>query len=86
MELNVVEKDVAARIKAKWEHRRMIISRVANLTESINGRGSCQYRNLCMRGCPYGAYFSSQAATLPAAARTGNMTLKHNAVVHSLIM
>ena len=47
----------------------MIIGRVANLTQPHNGRGTCQYRNRCIRGCPYGAYFSSNAATLPAAVR-----------------
>ncbi len=85
MELNVVEKDVAARIKAKWEHRRMIIGRVANLTESINGRGSCQYRNLCSRGCPFGAYFSTQSATLPAAVATGNLTLRPFSIVNQIL-
>ena len=85
MELNVVEKDVAARIKAKWEHRRMIIGRVANLTEPINGRGSCQYRNLCSRGCPFGAYFSTQSATLPAAVATGNLTLRPFSIVNQIL-
>ncbi|MCC6283062.1 MAG: GMC family oxidoreductase, partial [Saprospiraceae bacterium] len=85
MELNIVEKDVAARIKAKWEHRRMIIGRVANLTEPINGRGSCQYRNLCSRGCPFGAYFSTQSATLPAAVATGNLTLRPFSIVNQIL-
>ncbi len=81
MELNIVEKDVAARIKAKYEHRRMIIGRSANLTVEHNGRGSCQYRNLCSRGCPFGAYFSTQSATLPAAVATGNLTLRPFSIV-----
>ena len=85
MELNIVEKDVAARIKSKWEHRRMIIGRVANLTEPINGRGSCQYRNLCSRGCPFGAYFSTQSATLPAAVATGNLTLRPFSIVNQIL-
>lgn len=59
--------------------------RVANLTRPHMGRGSCQYRNLCMRGCPYGAYFSSNAATLPAAEKTGKMTLRPHSVVSSVI-
>jgi choline dehydrogenase-like flavoprotein len=81
MELNVVEKDVAARIKAKFDYRRMIIGRSANLTVEHNGRGSCQYRNLCSRGCPFGAYFSTQSATLPAAVATGNLTLRPFSIV-----
>lgn len=81
MELNVVEKDVAARIKAKYDHRRMIIGRSANLTVEHNGRGSCQYRNLCSRGCQFGAYFSTQSATLPAAVATGNLTLRPFSIV-----
>jgi len=81
MELNIVEKDVAARIKAKYEHRRMIIGRSANLTVEHNGRGSCQYRNLCSRGCQFGAYFSTQSATLPAALATGNLTLRPFSIV-----
>ncbi|MFN5366003.1 MAG: GMC oxidoreductase [Bacteroidota bacterium] len=81
MELNIVEKDVAARIKAKYDHRRMIIGRSANLTVEHNGRGSCQYRNLCSRGCQFGAYFSTQSATLPAAVATGNLTLRPFSIV-----
>jgi choline dehydrogenase-like flavoprotein len=85
MALNIVEKDVAARLKAKYEHRRLIIGRTANLTESINGRGSCQYRNLCSRGCPFGAYFSTQSATLPAAVATGNLTLRPFSLVSQIL-
>lgn len=85
MEMNIVEKEVAARIKAKWEHRRMIIGRVANLTQELNGRGSCQYRNLCARGCPFGAYFSTQSATLPAAVATGNLTLRPFSIVNQIL-
>lgn len=90
MDLNVVEKDVKKAIESKWANRRLIIGRAAHLTQPTDeqtnlGRGACQYRNLCMRGCPFGAYFSSQAATLPAAARTGNMTLRPHSIVHSLI-
>jgi len=63
----------------------MTIGRVANLSKAHNGRSACQYRNLCYRGCPYGAYFSSQSSTLPAAAATGNMTLRPNSVVETLL-
>src|SRR5690606_11979264 len=60
-------------------------SRTANLTKGLSGRAPCQYRNLCARGCPYGAYFSSNSATLPAAMATNNLTLRSHAVVHSII-
>jgi len=63
----------------------MTIGRTANLTKPLNGRGNCQYRNLCSRGCPYGAYFSSNASTLPAAATTGNLTLRPDSIVESVI-
>lgn len=70
--------------------RAVTVGRVAHLTnpQSIHtalGRSSCQYRNKCMRGCPYGAYFSSLSATLPAAARTGRLTMVHNAIVSEII-
>lgn len=77
MSLNVVEKSVKKRIEDHFKRSRiMTIGRVANLTVEHGGRGSCQYRNLCSRGCPFGAYFSTQSATLPAAVATGNLTLR----------
>ena len=86
MELNVLEKDVKNKLETHYNGaRKLIIGRVAHLTQPHNGRGACQFRNLCHRGCPYGAYFSSQSATLPAAKSTGNLTLKNNSVVHSII-
>jgi choline dehydrogenase-like flavoprotein len=86
MELNVVEKDVAARIKAHYsDSRRMIIGRVANLTEPHNGRNNCQYRNKCDLGCPFGAYFSTQSSTLPAAVATGNLTLRPFSIVTQVL-
>ncbi len=85
MELNCLEQHVKKGIEANFKGRKLIIGRVANLTQELNGRGSCQYRNRCIRGCPYGAYFSSNAATLPAAAKTGNMTLRPHSIVHSII-
>ena len=85
MELNCLEKHVKARIEAKWPGRKLTIGRTANLTQPHLGRGSCQYRNRCIRGCPYGAYFSSNASTLPAAEKTGNMTLRPFSIVHSII-
>jgi choline dehydrogenase-like flavoprotein len=90
MELNIVEKDVKKAIESRWSGRKMITGRAAHLTQPTEeqtalGRASCQFRNLCSRGCPFGAYFSSQAATLPAAKRTGNLTIRNNSIVHSLI-
>lgn len=77
MDLNVVEKSVKKRIEDHFKRNRiMTIGRVANLTVEHGGRGNCQYRNLCSRGCPFGAYFSTQSATLPAAVATGNLTLR----------
>jgi choline dehydrogenase-like flavoprotein len=86
MELTVVEKAVAARIKAHYaDSRRLIIGRVANLTEPHNGRNHCQYRNKCDLGCPFGAYFSTQSSTLPAAVKTGNLTLRPYSIVTRLL-
>lgn len=85
MQMNCVEKTVASRIKQSFKGRAMTIGRTANLTQPHNGRGSCQYRNLCSRGCAYGAYFSTQAATLPAAMKTGNLTLRPLSVVSEVI-
>lgn len=85
MELNCVEKHVKERIEKEYNGRNMIIGRVAHLTEPINGRGKCQFRNRCDRGCPYGAYFSSNAVTLPAANATGNLTIRPFSIAQSII-
>ncbi|TKC04422.1 GMC oxidoreductase [Pedobacter frigoris] len=86
MEFNCVEKEVKKRIEDKWKKSRiMIMGRTANLTVPHGGRGSCQYRNLCSRGCPYGAYFSTQSSTLPAAVATGNLTLRPFSLVNTII-
>ena len=85
MEMNVVEKHVRDRIEKNHPGRRMIIGRCAHLTVPLNGRGKCQYRNRCSRGCPYGAYFSSNAVTLPAAAATGNLTIRPWSIVQEVI-
>lgn len=82
MEMNVVEKDVAAKIKTYYKGKRhMFIGRSANITVPHNNRTNCQYRDRCWRGCPFGAYFSTQSATLPAANATGNLTLEVNKIV-----
>lgn len=87
MDLNCVERHLKQRIFEKFR-RTLTIGRAAHLTAPLAHspqRGTCQYRNLCMRGCPYGAYFSSNSSTLPAAEQTGNMTLRPNSIVHELI-
>jgi choline dehydrogenase-like flavoprotein len=81
MEMNCLERQVKARIAKAFDGRPMIIGRVANLTRPHNGRGGCQFRNRCIRGCPYGAYFSSNSATLPAAYATGRLTLRPFSIV-----
>ncbi len=85
MHLNCVEEHLRDKIAENFTDRILTIGRTANLTQAHKGRGSCQYRNRCMRGCPYGAYFSSNASTLPAAEATGNMTLRPNSIVHEII-
>ena len=88
MGLNCVEKDLQQSLDSKFEDGRLLtIGRVAHITENttdIEGRGPCQYRNRCWRGCPFGGYFSSNSSTLPAAERTGNMTLRPNSIVHEI--
>jgi choline dehydrogenase-like flavoprotein len=86
MELNVVEKDVAKRLKDHYkEARDMIIGRTANITVPHNARTNCQYRNKCWLGCPFGAYFSTQSATLPAAMATGNLTVRPWSIVTKIL-
>ena len=88
MELNCVEEVLKEQLQEKYTDRLLTIGRVAHITEGTKeglGRVSCQYRNRCMRGCPYGAYFSSNSSTLPAADKTGNMTLMPNSIVHEVM-
>jgi choline dehydrogenase-like flavoprotein len=85
MEMNCVEKDVAERINKHYGRKRVIMGRVANLTAPINNRTNCQYRNKCWLGCPFGAYFSTQSATLPAAMATGNLTLRPFSIAKEII-
>jgi choline dehydrogenase-like flavoprotein len=90
MEMNCVEKAIKASVEARFEERNIIIGRSAHLTEPSAeqlalGRGSCQFRNECQRGCSFGAYFSSLSATLPAAERTGNLTTVVDAIVTRVV-
>lgn len=86
MPLNCVEKDVAERVKKAFDGKRLVtIGRVANLTQPLEGRVQCQFRNKCWLGCPFGGYFSTQSSTLPAAMKTGNLTLRPWSIVTKLI-
>jgi choline dehydrogenase-like flavoprotein len=83
--MNAFEKHIRTRLASKFKDRKLICSATAVLSREHNGRGPCQGRNQCARGCPFSAYFSSNGVTLPAAAATGNLTLQPDAIVHSLI-
>ncbi len=85
MDFTCIEKHVKDKIAENYNDRIMTIGRVANITQDHNGRQRCHYRNMCMRGCPFGGYFSSQSSTLPAAVATGNMTLRPNSIVTEVI-
>ncbi|TSD66780.1 GMC family oxidoreductase [Inquilinus sp. KBS0705] len=84
MDMNWVERDVAASIKKNFG-RHMIIGRAANLTAAIPGRTKCQFRNRCWEGCPFGGYFSTQSSTLPAALATGNLTVRPQSIVTKIL-
>ena len=89
MDLTCPEEDLKTALSNRFDDGRLLtIGRVAHITDpqsGIEGRGPCQYRNRCWRGCPFGGYFSSNSSTLPAAERTGNMTLRPNSIVHEVI-
>lgn len=85
MEMNCVEDHFKQQTGVHFPDRLVTIGRVANLSQGWKGRGPCQYRNLCARGCPFSGYFSSNAATLPAAAATGNMTLLPDTLVTEVL-
>jgi len=88
MEMNCVEDVLKSSMSEKYDDRILTMGRTAHITEGSKpglGRSNCQYRNRCMRGCPFGAYFSSNSSTLPTAEATGNMTLRANSVVHEVI-
>jgi choline dehydrogenase-like flavoprotein len=90
-EMNCVEKHFSHQTAIHYKNARpVIIGRTANITAAQpihlqQGRATCQHRNMCQRGCPYGGYFSTNSATLPWAEKSGNMTLRPNSVVHSII-
>jgi choline dehydrogenase-like flavoprotein len=86
MDLNCVEKDAAQRLKEYYKGvRSLIIGRTANITVAHEGRTACQFRNKCWLGCPFGAYFSTQSSTFPAALATGNLTLRPWSIVTKVL-
>ncbi len=88
MELNCIEHHLKRSIAKEFTDRTLTIGRVANITgdeKTFKGRTKCLYRNLCIRGCPFGSYFCSQTSTLPAAEETGNLTLQPDAIVAEII-
>jgi choline dehydrogenase-like flavoprotein len=85
MPMNCVEEHIKSELEKNYPDRKLIHPRAANLTQQLPGRNACQYRNLCHRGCPFGAYFSTQSSTLPAAQKTGNLTVKTGMIVNRII-
>ncbi|WP_350293691.1 GMC family oxidoreductase [uncultured Croceitalea sp.] len=89
MPLNCVEDHVKGKVAEHFDGRVVTAGRVAHITGDKkfegDGRSKCQFRNRCIRGCPFGAYFSSVSSTLPAAEATGNMTLRPDSIVHEVM-
>lgn len=89
MPLNCLEDHVRVKVAEHFNGRVITAGRVAHITSDKkfdgDGRSKCMYRNRCIRGCPFGAYFSSVSSTLPVAERTGNMTLRPDSIVHEVI-
>ena len=86
MDMTCVEKDFSTRLKEQFKgSRHAIIGRTANITQPLEGRTNCQFRNKCALGCPFGAYFSTQSSTLPAAIKTGNLTVRPWAIVTKIL-
>ncbi len=84
-EMNAVEKYFKGKIETSYPDRKVIMGRTANLTKAVKGRGLCQARDLCHRGCPFGAYFSTNASTMPAAYATGNLTVRPHSLVNKIL-
>ena len=85
---NCVVEHLREGVEKSFDDGRIIAhARTAHLTgdKKHEGRTNCQFRNRCIRGCPFGGYFSSVSSTLPAAERTGNMVLRPNSLVHEII-
>jgi len=90
LELSVVDKYLQSVVKENYDDKHVIYARCAHITEpkeihKKQGRGKCQHRTICERGCPFGGYFSANSSTIPWADRTGNLTLRPDSVVHSIL-
>ncbi|HEX3079788.1 MAG TPA: GMC family oxidoreductase [Puia sp.] len=86
MDMTCAEKDFSVKLKDQFKGtRHVIIGRTANITQPLEGRTNCQFRNKCALGCPFGAYFSTQSSTLPAAIKTGNLTVRPWAIVTKIL-
>ena len=89
MELSCVEKDLKNSLAEKYNDGRLLtIGRVAHITEGTKpgaGRATCQYRNRCRRGCPFGAYFSSNSSTLPMAEKNKKYDTKDQTCISEII-
>jgi len=87
MDLNCVEQEFREKVAENFDGRVVTAGRTAHITgtKQFDGRSKCQFRNRCIRGCPFGAYFSSLSSTLPAAEATGNMTLRPDSIVHEVM-
>ncbi|MDQ8184683.1 GMC family oxidoreductase [Pelagicoccus sp. SDUM812002] len=84
-DFNCVEEHAAEQVRKKFGDRIITMGRTTNLTVPHKGRGPCQARNRCIRGCPYAGYFSSNSGTLPAAYATGNLSLRPFSIASELI-
>ncbi len=87
MKLNCVEQHFRKEVSKNFDGRPVTSGRIAHITgdKEFEGRTKCQFRNRCARGCPFGGYFSSNSSTLPAAERTGNLTLRPDSIVSEVI-
>ncbi|RTE54032.1 GMC family oxidoreductase [Arenibacter aquaticus] len=87
LELNCVEQHFKEKVAENFKGRPVTAGRIAHITgdKQFEGRTKCQFRNRCVRGCPFGGYFSSNSSTLPAAERTGNLTLRVDSIVTEVI-
>ena len=88
LEMNCVEKELKKSVQNNFNNRYVTMARIAHITEGTKpglGRVTCQFRNRCRRGCPFGAYFSSNSSTIPAAEATGNMTLRPFSIAHEIL-
>ena len=84
--LNAAEQKSRDILLTKFGGERLITNaRLAVLTEDHLGRQKCHLCGTCYRGCVTLSYFSSINSTLPAAKKTGNLTLRPFSVVHSVI-